>query len=109
MTASQIHELARSLVLLSGLGGMLGALLLLAVLSVFRWLADRVEGSAWWLDRMDRSYVRSLNGSQRGRIGLGLLFWLSVVLIASLAACAAPAPYGDAHGVWLERVKSAGW
>lgn len=75
-----------SIVWLSMIGGVLGALLSGALVRLVYLALD------WWLDRQDRAYVRRLNGQR----GFGRPFVLALVaaaLVAFLAACAAPEPF----------------
>lgn len=110
MDASQIDDLAGAFALLGILSGMVGAVLFLLSWSVMRWLLNRVRDSDWWLDRTDRAHARSLNASQRGRAAFGLLFWLSAVLVALLAACSPPTPSSlTGSDQWWDSVRSRGW
>lgn len=109
MTPLELQEFAQDVVCLSAFSGALGAVLVLLVFAVLRGLADWVTGSDWWLDRLDRAYVRRLN---KGRTHSGRSLVVLLVLISGLAVAVAactPSPLTASHNEWRQRIQAASW
>jgi len=131
MTANEFAALVTWLSALFFLLGMAAVMVGLWLHSACGWLVNRlcetgpVRGLLYrlWLKRWEakaaRRTPRPTGGANsaplrarghEGRASLPVLFWLTAVVVASLAACSAPPiHHANDHAVWLERVKQAGW
>ncbi len=124
MPAELLHDLLPLLVELSTLCGLLGAMVYMFLRALAIELWAYVERTEWYMDWEDRHYVRrfnedmqqvqALNGAavrrqaEQGRITPAAACWLVAVVLACLAACAAPQPVLSGSDQWWSQVKR-GW
>lgn len=130
MTANEFGQLVADLSAMFFLLGMLAVVVGLWLHSACGWLVDRLLETGpfrrllyrVWLKKLEaktaRMTQRPTGGAKSaplrsrvhsGRASLPVLFWLTAVLVASLAACSAPIHHSDDHAIWLEQVKKTGW
>lgn len=130
MTANEFGDMVTDLTAAFFLLGMLSVVAGLWLHAACGWLVDRLLETGPFRRLLHRRWLKkhgfevapmtpSPTGvatsdplrarGQSGRASFAVLFWLSAVVVASLAACSAPIHYADDHAIWLEQVKKKGW